>query len=107
MTEASFEDKVLQQLESLGEDEVKLRFSKGKYGAPNTVHYSLVCTWLRSRESTRADALARESVSLSRSADSTAREALRIARREYTIAMIAAIAAVIAAIASIIGLLHH
>ena len=104
MIEPSYDDKILASLETLGEQEVRLRFMKGQYGAPGARNHSFVSVWLDALESARGEKLARESNNLARSADASAKEALRIARRANTIATIAAIAAVIAAIATIIAL---
>ena len=104
MTEQSHDDRILESLQSLGEQEVRSRFMKGQYGAPGARNHSFVSVWLDGLASARAEKSTGEQLALSRSADSSAKEALRIARRANTIAIIAAIAAVAAAIAAIIAL---
>lgn len=85
-------------LESLGEKEVRARFTNGGYGHPNTPPFVFVFAWLADKEFERTEdsaALAKAAVAAATSAALSASSANALARRAN---MIAAIAVAIAAI---------
>jgi hypothetical protein len=81
-------DTLREILESLSEEQIRLRHGQHDWGGPGTLGHAFVSEWLRKLESERLDAK-----------DS---EMLRLARRANTIAMIALIIAIASMISSII-----
>jgi hypothetical protein len=102
----------LDELEKLGEQEVRKRLASNVYGDPRNSNHISVQTWLRSKECEREEALNNESLSISRKAlaaseeanrlaadaNCTASNALVISRKHERWAMYAVIIAIVAAI---------
>jgi hypothetical protein len=82
-----FGDELLQQLDAMGETEVRTRLARGEYGSKGT-RRDTVEQWLAARVQSRNDL--------------SNREQIRIAHSAKNAAWIAAIAAIIAAICAII-----
>ena len=98
------------ELEKIGEQEVRKRFANNDYGDPRNPNYLSVQTWLRSKEREREEARDAESLSISRKALAISEDANSIAADANLIArnalsnskkanIWAAIATLIAAIA--------
>ena len=103
---------LIDELEKLGEQEVRNRIVKNVYGDTRNPNYISVQAWLRSKECEREETLNEESLSISRKALATsedanrfasdanriASDALVIARKHERWAMYAVIIAIVAAI---------
>lgn len=88
-------------LEALGEREVRARFTSGGYGHPNTPPFVFVSAWLAGKEFERTEdsaALAKAAVAAATAAALAASSANTLARRANVIAIIAAAIAAAAAI---------
>ncbi|GAB6271645.1 hypothetical protein KN63_04680 [Smithella sp. F21] len=105
---------LIDELEKLGEQEVRKRLANNVYGDHRNPNNSSVQTWLRSKEVEGEEARSEEAITVAREANdlacvsnSIALEAKELARSEAasaaTSARWAKIAAVIAAIAAIIS----
>jgi hypothetical protein len=104
--------KLIDELEKLGEQEVRKRLASNVYGDPRNSNHISVQAWLRSKERESEDFLNNESLSISRKAlaasdeanrlaadaNRMASEALVIARKHERWAMYAVIIAIVAAI---------
>lgn len=70
---------LIDELEKLGEQEVRKRLASNVYGDPRNLNYISVQAWLRSKEVEREEALNDESLSISRKALVASEEANRLA----------------------------
>lgn len=97
----------IDELEKIGEQEVRKRLAENVYGDPRNPNYISAQAWLRSKELEGAKSREEEILSIAKEANLLAREANKIARDETSSAARSArwakIAAIIAAIAAIIS----
>ncbi|HEY3154114.1 MAG TPA: hypothetical protein VGK65_20815 [Candidatus Binatia bacterium] len=93
-----WEDKLVKELERLGEEEVRKGYISGRFGSPGSTKALVTERWLAELDSKRRSAREEETLAI-------ARDALSNSRRANIIAIIAMIfSAAVAIIAAIIGL---